>query len=176
MKFKFMHINKTAGQSVVKWFHDNGKKIQDYQDIYRNFDNSLYFTIVRNPYDRVASQFFHWKDNLKRIKPEIEFNFYIENLYKSDKWLINGHHPWYHKRFNLPCSYWIKSDKYKIFKFENLSEMKEYFTKHHGFIDNFPHINKTKSLKTYKQFYDEKTIQTVQQYFESDFLNFGYEK
>ena len=177
MKFKFMHINKTAGQSVTKWFQNNGHQIVDYQNIYTTFDNgSLYFTVVRNPYDRVASQFFHWKDNLKRIKPEIEFDFYVENLYNSNKWLINGHHPWYYERFNLPCSHWIRNDKYKVFKFEDLQEMKDYFTERYNFRNEFPHINKTKSLKSYKKYYNKRTTEIIQKHFESDFLNFGYEK
>jgi len=177
MTFKFMHINKTAGQSVVKWFADNNIQIQDYQDVYRTFDNqSFYFTLVRNPYDRVASQFFHWRDNLKRIKPEFELDEYVSNLSNSSKWLVGGYHPWYYDRFNSPCSDWIVGDKIKIFKFEEMDKMINYFMKEFKFKNNFPHINKTKSLKSYKTFYSEGSIQIIQEKFKDDFDNFGYKR
>jgi hypothetical protein len=172
-----MHINKTAGQSVVKWFALNNVPIRDYQNIYRTFDNqSFYFAIVRNPYDRVASQFFHWRDNLKRIRPEVELNEYVSNISDSSKWLIGGYHPWFHARFNEPCSKWIVSNKIKVFKFEEMDKMKNFFIREFNFKNNFPHINKTKSLKSYKALYNNQSLQIIQEKFKTDFDNFGYEK
>ena len=70
---KMIHINKTAGTSVVKWLlhlvdtgnkqHLTGKgSANSSHRIIEKFDDKhFYFTIVRNPYDRLASHYFHWE-------------------------------------------------------------------------------------------------------------------
>lgn len=175
MNFQFMHINKTAGQSVVEWFELNNIRINDFENKYKTFDkNKFYFTIVRNPYDRVASQFFHWRDNLKRIKPNITLNEYIENFEDSSQWLINGHHPKFYKRYNEPCSDWILSEQYKVFKFEEMDIFKSYFIENFGFKDNFPHKNKSKAAKSYVEQYNSDSIVKINKIFENDFEKFNY--
>ena len=65
----FMHIGKTAGTSVGKWMREHDIKLADggchgNHVIVRDFDPDIfYFTVVRNPYDRVASAFFQWEKN-----------------------------------------------------------------------------------------------------------------
>lgn len=176
-KICFMHINKTAGKSIVKWLHDNGHKVDDFQDVYNTFNNNnFYFTVVRNPYDRIASQFFHWRDNLKRIDSKITLDFYVENIRQPEKWLLNGNHPWFYSRLNQSCKSWIKSDIIKVFKFENLKEMENYFFVNFGFTCPLPHINKTKNLKSYSHFYNKNSIKIINDLLKDDFETFNYNR
>ena len=176
-----MHINKTSGKSINFWLKQNGVRIPPHNhNIIQYFDNTFfYFTVVRNPYDRVvrnpydrvASQFLHWKNNLKRIKSDIAFDFYINNLDQPDLWLETGKE-FYLKRFNEPCSNWIKSDKINVFKFENLENLENYFKTNHGFEGKLPHLNKSNEKKSYLEMYSEKTKEIVFTRMKVDFERF----
>ena len=93
----FMHINKTAGTSVHEWFlknfnkydlksatpkdEKNNRKKQSGHEIVTEFkDDIFYFTIVRNPYDRIASHYFQWT-TYEWGKPIItDINSYVRQL------------------------------------------------------------------------------------------------
>ena len=77
---KMIHINKTAGTSVSDWLlnlvdtgnksHLTGKgEANSSHRIIEEFTNKhFYFTIVRNPYDRLASHYFNWESQGKGRK------------------------------------------------------------------------------------------------------------
>jgi len=181
MRFQFIHINKTAGKSIEKWFKINNQPIvgaeQDQcQRIISDFNSEdFYFTVVRNPYNRIVSNFLHWKKNLERIKPEATFETYIQNLNNPKVFVKPKFLNLYHKRFHMPCSYWIKSDKVKIFKFEDLNVFKKYFIENFAFKDNLPDINKNNKYNAMR-FFNEETLQIINNLMNDDFLKFNYKK
>ena len=179
MQYYFMHINKTAGKSIERWFDINNSPIvgarQDAcQGIINNFrDNAFYFTVVRNPYSRIVSQFIHWRDNLKRLKNGISFKDYILNLDNPSFFVQPNHLSKYQKRFHMPCSYWIKSDRFKIFKFENIEDLVKYFVNNFDFKNNFPRLNTT-TKNDVMSYFDKETIKIINEIMQADFENFGY--
>ena len=86
----FMHINKTAGSAVKEWFKVNGYGLLGPQGVHEitgdvEFESPIrrfYFTIVRNPYDRVASHFFMWRDNHQYFRPEVTLDKYVKALHE----------------------------------------------------------------------------------------------
>ena len=180
MKYHFLHINKTSGVSIRKWFIDNGYRLDqnnewqtDHKIINDINDKDLYFTVVRNPYSRIVSQFLHWKDNLNRLKDCITFKDYILNLNSPSFFVKKEHLHKYQKKFHMPCSYWIKSDKFKIFKFENIENLVEYFVNNHGFKNNFPRLNTTDKNNS-MSYFDKETLKIVNEIMQPDFHNFNY--
>lgn len=180
MKYHFLHINKTSGVSIRKWFIDNGYKLDnnnewqtDHRIIDKVNDTDFYFTVVRNPYCRIVSQFMHWRDNLKRLKNGISFKDYILNLDNPSVFVQPNHLSKYQERFHMPCSYWIKSDRFKIFKFENIQELVEYFVNNLHFKNNFPRLNVT-NKDDIMRYFDNETIKIVNEIMQPDFHNFKY--
>ena len=193
---RMMHINKTAGTSVINWILAwSGIKlttlIGDKSESHHTTNSShiikkdfskrdFYFTIVRNPYNRLASHYFQWQ-KYKWWKKQIrDLDDFVSKAYKlpieelTEK--VNRHQP----EFILPCTAWITDfSKFKIFKTENLDEMYEFFTKHCGSLDHKigrDSTTKTKGLESYKDLYNEESLKIIQRVFHDDFENFGYEK
>ena len=203
---KMIHINKTGGTSVCEWLSPilefseprditgEGKGRSCHRIIEEFSDNFFYFTIVRNPYDRVASHFFQWShqqnvgrgeesrwlsDDIKDLNDFVLKAFnnssldFIKEKYKS------RHQP----EYLLPCTYWIRDfNKVKIFKLEKLNELRKFFQEHfprHPNIQNKIPISestKTKGLHKYEHLYNESSKLIIREVFEDDFNNFGYKK
>ena len=161
----FMHINKTAGSAVKEWFKVNGYKLLGPPGVHQStldteFDLPLprfYFTIVRNPYDRVASHFFMWRDNHKYFRSEVTLDRYVRALHESrtNPLFFNRRGHFYDQRRDAPilslmtdpgaqrlksqgrllnpCSDWMKTpkaqDNFTIFKCEELDKLEDFFTK-----------------------------------------------
>ena len=179
-KIYFMHINKTAGKSIEEWFALNntpivGAKEDACQDVIRKFDRKgFYFTVVRNPYSRIVSQYLHWRDNLQRLKEDVSFRDYILNLDNPSFFVQEEYLHLYQKRFHMPCDYWIRRDVFRVFKFEKIHEVKNFFMESLGFKDNFPHINTTSKVDV-MSYFDADTLKVVNTLMKADFHRFRYE-
>ena len=197
----FMHINKTAGMSVMRWFRECGyPPISEGHTIVEDFDPAIfYFTIVRNPYDRLASCFFQMNgkgagDGIPFLKPGVELNDFISTLGKDPRGVRElfeprqlrhydpGWMPYDGFQMTQPCSYWIKDlSRFKIFKFEELHCIQEFFQNHgFKFSKNLKDVKEerstTKQLSSYKHLYTKDNIKIIQKLCEDDFRFFGYEE
>ena len=85
-KFLFLHLPKTGGTSINKFFNDkfdNNERdfghpyLSDYKC--NNFDDYFKFTVVRNPYDRLVSAFFYMK----------EYSNFQSDINFRKKWKLN---------------------------------------------------------------------------------------
>ena len=199
---RMIHINKTAGTSVLDWLLSIGVagskqniagkgSANSSHRIIEEFDNKhFYFTIVRNPYDRLASHYFHWESQGNHRKDRwwrddvMDLDDFVQKAYEyppkffiKEKY-IHKHQP----EFIRPCTEWIRDfDKVKIFKTEELDELLEFFRQHFKGkkADNNLGVSKstkTKGLKSYRDLYNEKSKSIIKQVFDDDFKNFGYEK
>ena len=76
--FVFIHINKTAGTSIndnIKMYakpHYTVKEVQE--KIGPDWFHAFTFTVVRNPYDRVVSQYVYRKNIISKILEQIIFH------------------------------------------------------------------------------------------------------
>lgn len=225
-KLKYIHITKTAGTAVeelgnynnIKWgrFDPDLKLLTNHlsyiQDgafwhvptIYYNIEilkkikkKYDFFVIVRNPYERVISEFYcRWggfqsknfgsKSDIKITEPItnkqinkwIEFRLlHLSKLLELKKYLINGHWiPQYLYIYNKNGSKIVK--KNNIIHFENIkNELDKLFSKYKLNISytEAPIINKSNVEKSFKVKNLSKTnINLINQIYKNDFELFGY--
>ena len=192
-----IHINKTAGTSVVKWLlhlMDTGNKVHitgkgeansSHRIIEKLTNKHFYFTIVRNPYDRLASHYFQWEKHGWWRDDVKDLNDFVQKAYQHIGGVLVIKERYLHKHqpeFLQPCTEWIRDfDKVKIFKTEELDELLKFFRQHFKGkkADNKLDVDrstKTKGLKSYKDLYNEKSRSIIKRVFDDDFKNFGYEK
>ena len=196
-KIILIHIPKNAGSSIAKTLNiypENRHKknlnllygIEDdktvlqslpleYYDRYLDYNlinECLKITVVRNPYDRVLSDYFWQNRGCKNI---LEFLILIENTLKKEKSEIVKFDDFHQNHF-LPQYEYIRSDKFKIdkiFKFENLDlDFQNYFPG-----KKLCHINKSNHVNWKEFFLDKREeLDLINKIYSIDFENFGYNK
>jgi len=177
----FVHINKTAGTSVSKVI--GVKKIQHLtvKDIinrigFEKWNSAFKFSIVRNPWDKVVSQYkYRVKTNQTKLGGQkVEFKDWVKKTLGENKDVFYYDNP---KMF-LPQVDWlrdfneeIKLDK--ILRFENLNEEIGDLSKILGYPVVLPHINKTPG-NFFRDYYDHESAELVANWFREDLNYFGY--
>ena len=195
-----MHINKCAGTSAHSFFKANNIGVHNCNagdhHIVKQFENDVkYLTTVRNPYNRVVSHFNQWVKN--GWMQDIDLNTFVSKLgecYEDNspkkiltpaafnRWSNLGTESPVSIKFLKPCSYWIQdSNRFKIFKFENISEM-NYFFSETGYkikkkIEEVKEQSTiTDGLPSYIDKLNDDSIKIINELFAEDFQNFNYEK
>jgi len=179
----FIHINKNGGTSVISVL--NGKKIHlTVKEVIKiigkkRFEKSFIFTVVRNPFERCVSQYFHRvKTNQCLMKDNpIEFKEWIKKVYGSKK------DPYYHDRqykMFYPQVKWLNDAKNVIkidliLRFENLDNDFNSMSNKFGLNKKLPHLNISKREKSnYREYYDTASRRIVEKYFQEDLEYFDY--
>jgi hypothetical protein len=152
-----------------------------------------YITVVRNPYDRLVTQFYHanrielWRDWKWTVHHPF-FRKWVKETYENGYSGNDGH---MFSQVRL-LKYYENRLPYKIFKLEelvpyelffflpNYQERKEEIND--KFLEIIANLEKithhaTNNLKQgiWQSYYDEKTIAICNEYFASDFIVFNYE-
>jgi len=179
--FVFIHIAKTGGTSVV---HVTGRAFRKHLTVKeviryigkKKWDSVYKFTVVRNPWAKVVSQYkFRTKTNKSKMKENpISFKDWVIKVFKEND-------DFYYKCRPLlfaPQVFWLKNydgiiDVDNIIRFENLNEEFSEVAKHIGIDSDLPHLNSTKRSK-YTDYYDEETKKIVADWFWEDIKTFGY--
>lgn len=195
----FIHIPKTGGSSVEKYFEKKINKklsknllysktekfneMHSYQhmtfnEILKNKellkininDETFIFTIVRNPYERIISELFFRKMINKSSCPK-----YVEkkiiNYLKSKETYDNHKIPQYSF---IIFENGIINNNIKIMKTENLNNN----MKNLGFND-FENIEELKTHRNnldYYSYLNNNSIKIINEYYLSDFIIFDYEQ
>lgn len=183
-KFIFVHITKTGGTSIdiaLRKYTENTKTHQSIlemkEEVAKNFELNNYFKFcfVRNPWDKMVSQYFY-------IKKKTTYGKSFEDFIIDFKSTPND---WNFNKKNFPVRYqpvqkkWICGDKGEILmdfigRFENLQED---FGTICDKIDlpklELPHINST-NHGHYSEYYNKETREIVSQKFSEDIECFGY--
>jgi hypothetical protein len=181
--FVFIHINKTAGTSIVDIIGKPFRKHLTAKEVIhhigkKKWDSAYKFAVVRNPWDKVVSHYKHnIKVNPKRMldgKEIITFEKWIHAVFGAKKIKKYYNRP----QHFLPQVEWLKDDlgiisMNKIILFENLTEGFNEVSKELGLDRELPHLNQTIKSK-YQDFYNEETRQIVADWFREDIEKFGY--
>lgn len=142
-------------------------------EIINNFKK---ISIVRNPYDRLVSEYY-FRRNLYKAYSGLDevFGDFVKTVLRLDpytrNWLYDGH-------LETQTSYLINDqDNFnsidKIFKFENLNECFE----HLNSITNKnlkPHARATIKRKHFDEYYTPELKELVYEFYKEDFINFNY--
>jgi hypothetical protein len=187
-KFVFIHIPKTGGRSIEKYlldknihsddlvdkFSDNTiinphLTINDYINIYGDEILSYFwFCIVRNPFDRIVSEYFY---SFTKKLTSSSFEDFVKNFEFESKT---------YKNHELKQTDFIKNNKKQfdfIGRFENLEESFHKIADRMLDFDkrNFPHENKSKGKSHYREYFSPPTYNLINEYYGEDILNFKYE-
>jgi hypothetical protein len=200
-KLLFIWIPKNAGTSVYESLNDTigMKKILEVSKAKSNFFNhgsvtfghmdigelrkheiisqkyyrdSFKFCFTRNPYDRFLS-LFHYFQIVNRIPPGYTYRTLIEEV-KS------GIEPvgLYNFKDLSQCNKqveWIKNIELdRFYRFENLQDAFYDLSKVTNKNVQLIHENKSANNKDRRKALDQETVNMIQEFYEEDFLKFGY--
>ena len=168
-KIIFLHIPKTGGTSVEKGLNllskkdgyginDNKKAMQHYDwNEYKNhignekYDKYYKFSISRNPYDKVVSDYF-WLKNIAKLthdnfqkKTFDEYLNYCEQIVKNKSYNLTIYHDHFKPQHQFIYDKNNKLMINQILRFENF----EYVTKfvNTRYKTNIKHLNENKLKK-----------------------------
>ena len=184
-KFIFVHINKTAGTSMEKALADYGvKKLEEKGDLkfelnynqsqhfncdeYKKYLGSEYddyfkFTVVRNPFDRVVSYYYGGA-----IQKGLNFKDWVVDRY------LNENYKDYIRMYSDYTHWFDKDEMNYVLKFENLDQD---FIKLKETLDlncELGKANVNKSRTHYRDYYDDKTKDIIENHFEKELNAFQY--
>lgn len=188
LKCIFVHIPKTGGRSIQQWMGSTSKNIEASQDIVHAphspcswyahnhdnvFDNYFKFSFVRNPWEKLLSEYFYMRrwNGCDAAKHGVDFSTSFKTF--QDFVLFGGiKYSWeFHANAQLDL---LDGPMDFVGRFENLQEDFDHVCDHIG-IDRhaLPHINKSKH-KHYTEYYDDITRRIVVKMYEKDIEHFGY--
>ncbi len=181
----FIHIPKNAGTSIIKIldmkrsFHRAWKYYKDtFPD---NWNNYFKFAVVRNPWDRVVSNYeyakmekSYWHSTEDETKHK-DYDLLLGLTFKECLILLK----------NNPDKFWHPGwkNQYKYIYDEDNKLMINNVYKHENINNQFKNIfnldllNINKSIKeyeSYKVYYDKESIQLVSEIYEKDIKLFNY--
>lgn len=194
---EYIHIPKTAGTSVedfgnkynILWGRFNinytlykNAPVELWHNPYFIYKNNN-FTIVRNPYDRIISEYYyiHKKTNIfnNKIYQIQLFKNYLNRIieeYKDNIYIYDGH--------ILPQSYYVYDEKgnkrieYVIKMEDDMTKQLDTLFKKYNLnmnINEFPESNKTNKIFN-KYDLEQETLDKIYNFYIDDFKNFNYEK
>ena len=161
----FIHIIKTGGTSIEKvlGMRKLHKKASYHRKMVgiKRWNNYFKFSFVRNPWDKMVSQ-YHYNSHL--FVKNKTFEEYI-------KWWDLGN-----KISTFPPlnSFYLDLDLDFIGRFENLQNDFDFVCKQIGMPPTrLPHLNKSRH-KRYIDYYSKETAEIVRRRFREDIRLFGY--
>lgn len=121
------------------------------------------FTIVRNPYDKIVSEYLYLYNRYKM--PFSELLKYVFNLSKLDRYVEFDSH------FSAQSSFIYESNELlvdKVFKFEDIGKVFDWL--------QLPevHVNASNRTKPWQDYYNIELKELVCNFYREDFERFGY--
>lgn len=190
-KALFIHIPKTAGTSIEKFFNMQNKncffqrkhihkingirfcsqhlRYVDMKERLDNIDDYFSFSFVRNPYDRMVSEFFYRGGNKKH-----------KNINKWVKKFINRNDEDHClAQYEFICD---ENDNILVDFLGSFENLNEDFSKLADKLNlkkkKLPHERKTnvRKNKNYDEYLNEESKELIYERYKKDFELFGYKK
>ena len=148
-----------------------------YRELKRSLPKSIFanyykFTIVRNPYSRIVSD-YHFVINYYKDLQNYTFEQFLEKLTLPQFERIN----YFDGHLEPQYTYLIDDDNsikdMQIFNYENLNECFIYLKNLTG-VAEIPHLRKTTYSKPYQEYFTSFTQEKVYNFYKEDFLRFNY--
>ena len=136
-------------------------------------ENDVYI-VVRNPYDKMVSNYFYSKKGIKIWKKEYSFDDFVKKVYDNDKQPLN----WVtHTRMSsMDFITWEgKIINHKTIRFETLLDDFNKLKMKYDLNATLPELNKSrKDTGKYRGYYNDETISYVFQLFKDEIEYFDY--
>jgi hypothetical protein len=192
-KLCFVHIPKTAGSSI-----ETTLDMKHAECLYTHYKYKLYsvtaqhldldsicreipetqnydiFTVVRNPFDRLVSEYKHYHKNwwAREFFKIDNFEKFVDtalSLSKEERIFKFDNH------LEPQINFLNRDDlKVNIFKFEDLYKLEEWLTEKIKQPIKLPHERKTEKTD-YREFYKSESIyEKVKKFYEEDMKRFSY--
>jgi len=191
----FIHIPKTAGTSVEQFIRENGKNpilyhgVRDGRSMHHFtafdikkelpivFQNYYKFSIIRNPYTRLLSEYY-WTPipgiGFKSGQSKGDFITYVSQVVNKKLYFDNI----YNDHF-IPQYLFIHNGKKllvdEIFRYEDLQWTIEYLKKKLNIQNPFPNLNKSNN-SFIKSDWNERQKERIYKIYKNDFILFNYHK
>jgi hypothetical protein len=169
----FFHNPKAAGTSISMWFRKNfplSRHIEPQHILPSDIEYTGWsFCVVRNPWDRWVSWWYHWRHKTKRIDTSFEeYTFdYFSGKYPMHTGV--GHYSF----LNLQND--MAKDLDYIIRFENLIEDFSVVQSKVGCFDPLGRSNTGLGRKNYQSYYtNNDLIDIVSKFYAKDIEKFGY--
>ena len=169
-KFIFVQINKTGNTSVRKTLLPESPRENNHQFITyykkrfpKEFDSYFKFTFVRNPYDKVISQYFFRKKFDVQSSKNMTFNEFIRNPVGRP---LQNQLDWITINNRVMVDFIGRFERLQQ-DFNKICDILE--------IERKPliHLNKS-DHEHYSRYYDDESRQIVEKIFAKDFEYFNY--
>lgn len=190
----FIHIPKTAGTSIEQFLKDKGQNEIMFHGVQNNrslhhltalefkriipsvFNNYYKFSMVRNPYDRLLSEYY-WTPvpnlGFKYGKTKADFLYKVINIVKNKRFFDNI----YYDHFIPQYMFLYEGKKIiidEVFKYESLKDATDYLKNKLNINMDFPYFNK--SVKNNNDYWNDMQKEKIYNLYKNDFILFGYEK
>ena len=183
-KVIFIHIPKTGGTSVREILRINDFEKSEikshpsykaYTDSCETYKEYFTFTIVRNPYDKMVSQYKYFTESKAIKNPKVNehykgdtFKEFLKKFY-TKPYVGDGAH----RKIYTDILHPVDQIDF-IGRFENFQQDFDTICDKIGIPQQkLPHKNATKH-KHYTEYYDEETKQIVAEKYAKDIEYFGY--
>lgn len=178
-KFIYIHPPKTGGTSIEKLFIDDAD-ITDVPDKHRyaheyatGYDDFRKFATVRNPYDRAVSYYFWRQTKNMPIFGRETFSEWIEFITDPSEYEQYQETFWHFVTAIDSQSNFV-GDTQIFVRFENFQNDFDRVCQAFGLERKvLPHTNPSKR-GDYREYYDEKTKQLVEEKYADDIVRFNY--
>lgn len=175
-KATFIHIPKTGGSSITKWYLKNILSVVEFEKYEYILPEHIFsseieniapitFTIVRNPWDRLVSMYTFLQQNMSLLQ-ECTFKDFV--LYEIKNISFGNH------KLTTPQIRWIEPGVTHLLRFENLEEDFKIIQDIFQCYEPLPVHNQTHH-DHYRNYYNDETRQVVAEIFKEDIEAFGYE-
>lgn len=185
----FIHIPKTGGTTIGNWLMKKGEVSflspnrppafgccpqhfthSDFMFLFKRKSWDYAFTIVRDPYERMESEYFFFADPLAGkfgIAPDF-------SVWMLEQLTICGRNP-LHRDNHVRCQLDFVDEGMDIFKYENgLESIAEHISRAIGLGNDFSN-QRINAGNRRPLSWTAQALESFNQFYQADFVKFGYE-